>query len=226
LKKTFNIIPKTTLLGLIGSILGLKGYQNLKTNEPEFYTKLKDIQIYITLKNQVFKKDLIKYNSINSFASNRVGIQIEEEILLNPEYEIGLLIDENDETHKKLLDIFSKNNKTIFSHYHLYLGKNEFFANIENIRIIENFEIRNFEKDEEVENINSIFKMEIIEKDEDEEYLKKIIIDNFSYDIDFSSEKKISSKICEIGYFLEEELIFLEKKTKFLEINNKYYYLF
>jgi CRISPR-associated protein Cas5h len=225
LKKTFNIIPKTTILGLLGSILGLKGYQNLKTNEPEFYTKLKDIKIYISLSG-IFEKDLIKYNSINSFASNRVGIQIEEEILLNPKYEIGLIIDENNETHKNLLNIFSKNDKKLFSHYHLYLGKNEFFANINKIKIINDFEIEKFESGNEVKNINSIFEIRILEKDELKEILDKLILDTFSYDIDFSNNKKIISKICEIGYFLKEEFIFLKEETNFLKINNKYYYLF
>jgi len=129
-KNTYLIIPKPQLLGLLGSILGLHGYTNSRTL-PEFYKELKNLKVCIIPKLKSYKRFLVKYNSLNSFLNNRVdtgspNVIINEQVLMDPEYEIGILLNNGIKFHQQL--VFNiRNNRSIFP---IYLGKNEFFANI------------------------------------------------------------------------------------------------
>jgi CRISPR-associated protein Cas5h len=133
LKHTYYIPPKTTILGLLGSLIGLKGY-GFKGSSVEFLDKLSDIRLYIKINNKNLNKMMIKYNSISSFVNNgssladrkNPNIIMSEEILCNPNYEIGLVLDEENKYHSKIIN----NIKNNISKFHIYLGKNEFFANI------------------------------------------------------------------------------------------------
>ena len=130
-RNTYSIIPKPQLLGLIGSIAGLRGYKNNKTF-PEFYSRIGDLKIYIRSNNNSDKKFIVNYNSLNSFLNNRVdtpspNVIINEQVLLDPDYEIGLLLDENNDLHNTIIENI-RHNRSVFP---IYLGKNEFFANIQ-----------------------------------------------------------------------------------------------
>ncbi|MDY0388025.1 MAG: CRISPR-associated protein Cas5 [Methanolobus sp.] len=130
-RNTYSIIPKPQLLGLIGSLIGLSGYKNASTY-PEFYSKLHDLKVFIKPNSLANKKFVVTYNSLNSFLNNRIdsgspNVIINEQILQDPDYEIGLLLNENDRLHAQIIENVIKN-KSVFP---IYLGKNEFFANIE-----------------------------------------------------------------------------------------------
>jgi CRISPR-associated protein Cas5 subtype I-B len=205
LKQTYNIIPKTTILGLLGAILGYSGYER-NNKETEFYSKLKHIKCFIIPEKYPFNKFLIKYNSLNSFSNNdktNPNIIINEEILFKPSYIIGLLINE------------SKDNQLInkliqkISHYHLYLGKNEFFANIELIKSeLLNFEIVNNKETK----IDSIFPVSILKNSSDE--IKSIILDQFQSSLEFTKDFFYPNCI-DIGYLKEDK----DKNKELIEIN-------
>lgn len=133
---TFNIIPKPTLLGILGAILGFGGYSQQKGKYPDFYEKLKDLLIGIRpLKNKgVFAKTLIKYNNTVGYANQDGVLNIIEQTLINPKYEIFVGLDEDNELHKRFFEYFQKDN--IRSEYIPYMGKNEFHLNIENVEYV------------------------------------------------------------------------------------------
>ncbi len=144
-RNTYSIIPKPQLLGLIGSIVGLGGNKN-KEVEPEFYRILRDLKVFVKCNNYQDKKFVVLYNSMNSYLNNRVdagppNVIINEQILLEPNYEIGLLLNENNTIHDRIIKNI-QNNQSVFP---IYLGKNEFFANIQYISL-EDYEINSKEE--------------------------------------------------------------------------------
>src|SRR5665648_1019208 len=135
-RNTYSVIPKPQLLGLIGSIVGLEGYKN-KNTIPVFYQKLSNLKVYIKPNSNQDKKFSVTYNSMNSFLNNRVdaslpNVIMNEQILMEPDYEIGLLLNEKNVIHKKIIE-HVQDNRTTFP---IYFGKNEFFANIQYISLI------------------------------------------------------------------------------------------
>lgn len=231
LKKTFNIIPRTTLLGILGSILGLRGYspENSSDFEPEFFNLLKHIELCINLK-EVFNTDIICYNSLNSFGNDAKkdaqdggsNVIIKEEILIEPKYEVLLILNLKNDIDKKLFDIFqnSKNGDNLESNYHIYLGKNEFFANINNIEIFRDF------KREMLDNLN-FFCGIIPNKYMDEKFnVQNYVYDSFSSNVDFSN-KKIRTNLVEVFYLIKKDKganIELNDNYEFVKINQMYYY--
>jgi len=116
---TYNIIPKTYLLGMLGAIMGYEGYaQNRdKTKMPEFYEKLKGIRVAIAPSDRnggIYKKEFILFNN----TCNGETKNITEQTLVNPAYDIYIEIDENHELIKKL--------EAKQAEFLPYMGKNEF----------------------------------------------------------------------------------------------------
>jgi len=126
---TFNQIPKTAVLGIIGSLIGLNSFE-YKNN---FFDKLKDVKISVIPKEPHFIKDKHRFADSSGlfFLSKGANIIIEEEILCNPEWDI--IISEDSPYYEKIKD-YLQNKKSV---YHLFLGKNEFFANISNVEVVE-----------------------------------------------------------------------------------------
>ncbi len=232
LKKSFTIPPRTTILGLLGSIIGLDGFQQYgdEAKEPEYYEKLKHIPIAVTL-NKIPSKQLIKYNSLNSFANNSKqdgeNVIIKEEILLNPEYNITLLLDDSIEEDKEIIKCINKNN--VKSKYHIYLGKNEFFANINEVEIYssEDFTLKEYK---EIEKLSSIIPLNLLN---DGIAYENLVYDSFSRNINFF-EKRLKTERCEVGYFIfgkdkdddEIDYIKFQKPVELLNLNNNFYYFF
>jgi len=231
LKHTYYIPPKSTILGLLGSLIGLDGYnkkdeKSSDANDPEFLKKLSKIYLYIKVNNyKKLNKINVKYNSLNSFSNNTTkdpNVIMQEEILCNPDYEIGLVLDDSLDLHKNIIN----NIKNNVSEYHLYLGKNEFFANINFIGLF-NFKY--------LDEINSDF----INKN------NSIVIDSI-----FPIPENLKVTGQQVGYFaykLDESFRYLHKKIifnhkmsiklyvdnnlkkndgKLIITNNKIYYLF
>ncbi len=139
---TFNIIPKPTLLGILGAIIGLGGYSEQKDKDyPEFYEKLKDILVGIKPYGNkgVFQKRLIKYNNTVGYANKDGGtLNITEQTLIEPQYKIYLGLDLTNEFHKRIKEFINKTK--VQYEYIPYMGKNEFRLEIDDVKHFENIE--------------------------------------------------------------------------------------
>jgi len=224
LKHTYYIPPKSTILGLLGSLIGLDGYGNKKI--PEFIDKLSNINLYIkVIDYKKLNKMIVQYNSLNSFANNVVinpNVIMKEEILCNPKYEIGLLLDDSNELHNKIIH----NIKNNVSKYHLYLGKNEFFVNIEYIDL---FDFKYIDKitSEFIDKHGGVIIDSIFPIPNDLSIVGQQV-DNFAYRLDndlrYQHKKVIFNHKQSIRLYLQNNL--QKDDDKLIITNNKIYYLF
>lgn len=138
---TYNNIHKVALLGLLGAIVGLKGYRNSELfgqetpDYPEFYQRLSPLKISIipNADRGYFAKKIQYFNNSVGYASKEEGgnLMVYEQWLENPSWTIYLLNDEGlDENLWDELCDYLLNNKSI---YIPYLGKNDFFADISTV---------------------------------------------------------------------------------------------
>ncbi len=139
---TFNMLHKPALLGILGAILGLKGYQR-KGEFPEYYRILKDLQIGIEPLNSEkgnFTKTVIKYNNAVGYASQEAGgiLNVTEQTLMRPEFRCYLLLDENNLLHSQLISLLENEQ----ANYLPYLGKNEYSVWWESFQIYQYNEFR------------------------------------------------------------------------------------
>lgn len=131
---TFNMLHKPALLGILGAIAGLKGFQ--KNGElPEYYEKLKNVQVGIMPlpkdenseisyhENGNFTKTIIKYNNTTGLASEEAGgnLMVAEQTLISPAFRCFVLLDETIDEQKKLIDYLINYQ----SEFVPYLGKND-----------------------------------------------------------------------------------------------------
>jgi len=156
---TFNIIPKPTLLGILGAIIGLKGYSQMGKNDefPEFYKELQDLPIGIAPYGNkgVFQKRIIKYNNTVGYANKDGGtLNIIEQTLIEPKYKIYIGLDLSNETHKKLDKYLSAT--PVEYEYIPYMGKNEFKLDIDKIKHFEDKDFSLFKPTDEF-SIHSLF---------------------------------------------------------------------
>jgi CRISPR-associated protein Cas5h len=150
---TYNNIHKPALLGIFGAVIGLGGYTQLHDKNrdlkegklgydngyPEFYEKLKDLKISITplAPNGYFSKKIQTFNNSVGYASQEAGgnLIVREQWLENPSWKIMILDDGSKEFEK--ISEYLLNGKTVFIPY---LGKNDHFANIDEVKIIDLYE--------------------------------------------------------------------------------------
>jgi CRISPR-associated protein Cas5h len=129
---TFNMLHKLALLGILGAILGEKGFQ--KHGElPDYYKKLKDLKVSIAPleengkkfhDNGNFVKTVITYNNTTGLASEEAGgnLMVTEQSLIAPAFKCWILLNTDKEIEAKLYT-YLKNNQ---AEYLPYFGKNEF----------------------------------------------------------------------------------------------------
>ena len=156
---TFNMLHKPSLLGILGAIVGAKGFR--KYGEmPEYYQKLKDLKVSIAPLNENgktyhengnFAKTVIKYNNTTGLASEEESgnLMIIEQTLVAPAFKCWILLNLESEIEVKLYN-FLKENK---AEYLPYLGKNEFSLWWDNFS---EYEYEPFYPNEEFQ-INSLF---------------------------------------------------------------------
>ncbi len=139
---TYNNIHKIAILGILGSIIGENGYNyNLLMNKeyelPEFYQNLKDIKIGIEpITNKgIFNKKWQKFNNSVGYASKEEGnnLIVNEELLENPKWNIYVLSNSSDKYEK--IKEYMLNSKC---EYIPYIGKNEHFGSISDVKIYNN----------------------------------------------------------------------------------------
>ena len=125
---TYNMLHKPALLGILGAIAGLRGYQ--KNGEfPEYYTKLKHLKVGIQPLDSDkgnYTKEIVSYNNGTGFASNEAGgnLIVTEQILLKPSYRCFLLLDLSNDIERCLFCNLSKQEAVFLP----YMGKNDFSA--------------------------------------------------------------------------------------------------
>lgn len=136
---TYGNIHKMALLGILGAIIGYKGYNQQKHEEttyPEFYEKLKDIKVSIVPRNPkgYIPKKMQTFNNSVGYASQEKGgnLIVKEQWLEDSVWDIYILI--KGEKERELSErIINKKFK-----YIPYLGKNDHVANITDVEIIKN----------------------------------------------------------------------------------------
>lgn len=125
---SYNLLHKPALLGILGAIIGLKGYEK-KGEFPEYYQLLKDIQLGIEPlegyhEKGNFSKTSVKYTNTVGYANADGNLLVEETMLIKPAYRCYLLLSLEDENQSKLYQYL----KTGQAEYIPYFGKNEFQA--------------------------------------------------------------------------------------------------
>lgn len=159
---TYGQIHKIALLGILGSCLGLNGYNQQRKDEeyPEFYEKLKGLKVAIVPKsseNGVIRKKVQTFNNSTMFCNKGsdsfgANLIVNEQWLEQPKWTIYVKLD--GEIGEKL----EHNFKTMTFKYVPYLGKNDHFANIDEVEIIDNVE-----KATNVNRVHSMFKRDDFE---------------------------------------------------------------
>lgn len=123
---TYNMLHKPALLGMLGAIAGLRGYQ--KNGEfPEYYTKLKHLKIGIQPLNSDkgnYTKEIVSYNNGTGFASNEEGgnLIVREQILLKPSYRCFILLNLENDIERCLYNNLREQKAEFLP----YMGKNDF----------------------------------------------------------------------------------------------------
>jgi len=123
---SYNIAHKPALLGLLGAIIGLAGYQE-KGKMPEYYKELSQIGIGISPldhENGNFQKTVIKYSNTVGYANKGTTYLTEEATLIKPSYRVYLILNLENEYEQKLC-MYLQNG---WSEFLPYFGKNEHYA--------------------------------------------------------------------------------------------------
>jgi len=136
---TYPIPPKTTVMGMLGAIVGLDKMDIVKSDIQSNYNFLNKIKYSVVIEQLKGKKNFIfngVKNALPSIKSNcyiqkiKQRKQFYRELLINPSYEIYLDLSELDnEKEAKIIE----NLKTKKSLYSLYMGINFCLANFEYI---------------------------------------------------------------------------------------------
>lgn len=175
---TYGMLHKVALMGIFGAVLGYQGYGSVMAAEngnicfgdrekpPEFYQRLKEIQVGIEPLNKkgYIPKKIQVFNNSVGYASREQGgnLIINEQWLENPSWNIYVLL--KDKESEKIAE-YIMSQKSI---YIPYLGKNDHFADILQTEILE------AEKISSCVSLESLFlkkhvEFALMEEDEEEE---------------------------------------------------------
>ena len=141
---TYNMLHKPALLGILGAIIGLKGFEQNK-RLPDYYTLLKHVKIGIKpleTDNGNFLKCFIGYN-------NGGILQVKEQTLIQPAYRCFLLLTDEDETERILYDYL----KSYRAEFLPYMGKNDFSAWWDNFIEYTGFSRFNYDRNYRIDSI-------------------------------------------------------------------------
>ena len=98
---TYGQIHRVALLGILGAIVGYKGYGCTGTY-PEFYEKLKDLKVSVVPRNSqgYIQKKVQMFNNTVGYASQELGgnLIVREQWLENPVWDIYILLDCRDDS--------------------------------------------------------------------------------------------------------------------------------
>ena len=150
---TFNMLHKPVLLGILGAIMGYKGFEG-KGKLPEYYQKFQDLRLGIqplNHENGNYQKTIIAYNNTTGMASRETGgnLIVTEQTLVAPAYRCYFLLERENLIHSEL----KKRLSTYHAEFLPYLGKNEFSVWWNNCR---EYDFDTFKPDDNFK-ISSIF---------------------------------------------------------------------
>lgn len=123
LQLTFNLLHKPALLGILGAIAGLEGYQR-QGIFPVYYNKFRDLRVGIEPLGHDkgnFVKTVIKYTNTVGYANADGNLIVTEQTLRQPAYRVYLLLDLDIEEQAQLYDRIRAGE----AEYLPYFGKNE-----------------------------------------------------------------------------------------------------
>jgi CRISPR-associated protein Cas5h len=125
LQLTFNMLHKPALLGILGAISGLKGYERQGVF-PEYYQKFRDLRVGIEpLESRHdkgnFVKTVVKYTNTVGYANADGNLIVTEQTLRRPGYRVYLLLDLEQEEQARLYERIRAGE----AEYLPYFGKNE-----------------------------------------------------------------------------------------------------
>lgn len=136
---SYNTLHKPALLGILGAVLGLGGFEASKAF-PEYYQKLSQLQVSIApigdrSDKGNFTKFTVQYNNGVGYASQEQGgnLIVKEQTLFRPGYRCYVQVDPSDPMQQRLAEALQKGEAV----YPPYLGKNEFPAWWENVQVWE-----------------------------------------------------------------------------------------
>lgn len=222
---TYHHIHKIALLGILGAIIGENGYNYSQLKEqlnskskskvkelPEFYEHLKNLQISVmpNTKTGHFSNKIQTFNNSVGYASKEEGnnLIVKEQFLENPSWEIYLLSNESKEYSK--IKEYLLHQKC---EYIPYLGKNEHFADISEVAILEAQECHQVSG-----RMDSIFSDNSYESEDDIEFMM-----NFDEKNKFEFKEVMPTTLdVDIGYTNFKEFTFTNKNLKIKEANQIY----
>lgn len=148
---SYGHIPRVALLGLLGAIMGYKGYSDdTREGYPEFYKELEGINLAVVPKTDkgVFKKKLQAFNNSTAMASQEEGgnLIVKQTWLEDVSWDIYILLD-TEKAKELARQIYE--NKAV---YIPYLGSNDHQATISKQEYVE------VELSEDTKEINSLYK--------------------------------------------------------------------
>lgn len=123
---TYNMLHKPALLGLLGAVAGMQGYQR-KGELPEYYRRLAALPVGLEPlagwhEKGNFRKAVVKYTNTVGYANQDGNLLVEESMLIRPGYRCYLLLSEEENDQMMLYDYLQRG----WSEYIPYLGKNEY----------------------------------------------------------------------------------------------------
>lgn len=123
LQLTFNMLHKPALLGILGAIAGLEGYQQ-RGEFPAYYHALRDLRVGIEPLDHEkgnFTKTVVKYTNTVGYANADGTLIVTEQTLRSPAYRCYLLPDLDDPVQARLHDRIRAGEAEFLP----YFGKNE-----------------------------------------------------------------------------------------------------
>jgi CRISPR-associated protein Cas5h len=144
---TYIIPPKTSLIGMIGAVLGINYDECTQINDYTLKFKIEDLYDIKISVQPLFdlKSKRVTFNQVNNSIIN-----VHQDVLINPYYKLFISFPENLKEEEKVFIERIKNKTTIYT---LYMGRNEFPLNYE-LKNIFPYESKIITQ----ENINDFFK--------------------------------------------------------------------
>lgn len=129
---SYLIPPKTSIIGMIGAILGYEFDDYSFENKNYKIECLNDIKLSVCPLFDL-KTKRVTFNQVSGTTENLEILNVHQDVLINPKYKLFISFPDNLEDQESLFLERIKNNETIFN---LYMGKNEFPLNLEFVREI------------------------------------------------------------------------------------------
>ena len=221
---TYNFPHKIMILGLLGAIIGLNGYnydsfqKNLgkpANGLPEFYQKLKNIKIGIeaNVKEENYSRKIQTFNNSVGYASKEVGnnLIVKEQWLEKPSWTIYIL--ESEIKEYEMLKEYLIHRKC---EYIPYIGKNDHFADIKNVKIEE------VQNANELSYINSLFEEKIASPKNN--LLEELLGFDNKTNKEYLYEELLPIELNEkIGYSKFSKFIYTNQELQLKDISNIYH---